>query len=195
MADQNVHENILSCIGQTPLVRLNRVTDGIRTQVWAKCEFMNPGSSVKDRIGMAIVEDAERQGTIRPGGTLVEATSGNTGVGLALAATIKGYRCVFTIPDKMSMEKVKLLKAFGAEVIVTPHRRARAPGELRQRREADREADAQLLPRQPVLQPGQPQRALRVDGSGALGADGRQDRRDRRRPGERAARSAASAST
>lgn len=120
MPGKNVHESILDCIGDTPLVRLHKVVDGCRTPVWAKCEFMNPGSSVKDRIGLAIIEDAERAGKIRPGGTIVEATSGNTGIGLAIAASIKGYRTVFTIPDKMSMEKVRLLKAFGAQVIVTP---------------------------------------------------------------------------
>jgi cystathionine beta-synthase len=112
--------SILECIGNTPLVRLNSVTAGLRTPVYAKCEFMNPGSSVKDRIGLAIIEDAERSGKLKPGGTIVEGTSGNTGVGLAIAAAIRGYRCIFTIPDKMSIEKVKLLKAFGAEVLVTP---------------------------------------------------------------------------
>ena len=120
MTSHNVHENILGCVGGTPLVRLNSISKEIRTQVWAKCEFMNPGSSVKDRIGAAIIDDAVAQGNLKPGGTVVEATSGNTGVGLALAATIKGFQCIFTIPDKMSMEKVKLLKAFGAKVIVTP---------------------------------------------------------------------------
>jgi cystathionine beta-synthase len=120
MAAKNVFDNILSCIGNTPMVRLHKIVDGARTPIYAKLEFMNPGSSVKDRIGLAIVEDAERQGLVRPGGTIVEATSGNTGVGLALAAAIRGYRCVFTIPDKMSTEKVRLLKAFGAQVIVTP---------------------------------------------------------------------------
>ncbi len=120
MTSHNVHENILECVGGTPLVRLNAIPSGIRTQVWAKCEFMNPGSSVKDRIGAAIIDDAVAQGDLEPGGTVVEATSGNTGVGLALAATIKGFQCIFTIPDKMSMEKVKLLKAFGAKVVVTP---------------------------------------------------------------------------
>lgn len=120
MTSHNVHENILECVGGTPLVRLNSIPKGIRTQIWAKCEFMNPGSSVKDRIGAAIIDDAVAQGNLNPGGIVVEATSGNTGVGLALAATIKGFQCIFTIPDKMSMEKVKLLKAFGAKVIVTP---------------------------------------------------------------------------
>ncbi|MDB4947646.1 MAG: Pyridoxal-5-phosphate-dependent protein beta subunit [Gemmatimonadetes bacterium] len=114
------YDHVLQAIGWTPLIRLNAVTKGIRTPVYGKAEFMNPGGSVKDRIGPAIVEAAERSGELRPGGTIVEGTSGNTGVGLALAAAIKGYRCVFTIPDKMSQEKVRLLKAFGAEVIVTP---------------------------------------------------------------------------
>ncbi|HEX2092230.1 MAG TPA: pyridoxal-phosphate dependent enzyme [Longimicrobiaceae bacterium] len=117
---QKPYQNILQTIGWTPLIRLNRVAAGIRTPVYGKAEFMNPGGSVKDRIGSAIIEAAEREGCLRPGGTVVEGTSGNTGVGLALAAAIKGYRCIFTIPDKMSQEKVRLLKAFGAEVIVTP---------------------------------------------------------------------------
>jgi len=101
-------------------VRLNVVTDGARTPVFAKCEFMGPGGSVKDRIGLAMIEAAEQAGTLRPGGTIVEATSGNTGLALAMAAALKGYRCVFTMPDKMSTEKVKLLRAFGAQVIITP---------------------------------------------------------------------------
>jgi cystathionine beta-synthase len=113
-------DDILACIGNTPLVRINRSAEGVRTPVYGKCEFMNPGGSVKDRIGIAIIEEAERDGRLKPGGVIVEGTSGNTGIGLALSAGIKGYRCIFTIPDKMSIEKVKLLKAFGAEVIVTP---------------------------------------------------------------------------
>jgi cystathionine beta-synthase len=114
------YASVLDVVGWTPLIRINRVTRGIRTPVFGKAEFMNPGGSVKDRIGPAIIDAAERDGTLRPGGTIVEGTSGNTGVGLALAASQKGYRCIFTIPDKMSQEKVRLLKAFGAEVIVTP---------------------------------------------------------------------------
>lgn len=112
--------NVLGLIGWTPLVRLHRVCAGIRTPIYGKAEFMNPGGSLKDRIGPAIVEAAERAGRLKPGGIIVEGTSGNTGIGLCLAAAIKGYRCIFTIPDKMSQEKVRLLKAFGAEVIVTP---------------------------------------------------------------------------
>jgi cystathionine beta-synthase len=112
--------NVLETVGWTPLIRLNRVTDGARTPVYAKAEFFNPGGSVKDRIGLAMIEQAEREGRLKRGGTVVEGTSGNTGVGLAIAAAIKGYRCIFTMPDKMSQEKVRLLKAFGADVIVTP---------------------------------------------------------------------------
>ena len=114
------YANILETIGWTPLVRLNRVTQGIRTPVYAKAEFFNPGGSVKDRIGLAMIEAAEREGRLKPGGLIVEATSGNTGVGLALAAAVKGYRCIFTMPDKMSQEKARLLRALGAEVIITP---------------------------------------------------------------------------
>jgi cystathionine beta-synthase len=114
------YDSVLDTIGWTPLIRLNRVTDGARTPVMAKAEFFNPGGSVKDRIGLAMIEAAEREGRLRPGGVVVEGTSGNTGVGLAIAAALKGYRCIFTMPDKMSQEKVRLLKAFGAEVIVTP---------------------------------------------------------------------------
>ena len=114
------YENVLGTVGWTPLIRLHRVTRGIRTPVYGKAEFMNPGGSVKDRIGHAIIDAAEKAGDLKPGGTIVEGTSGNTGVALALAASIKGYRCIFTIPDKMSQEKIRLLKAFGAEVIVTP---------------------------------------------------------------------------
>ncbi len=115
-----IYQNILGAIGNTPLVRLNKVTRGIQATVLAKCEFMNPGGSVKDRIGLAMVEAAEREGKLTPGGTIIEATSGNTGVGLAIAAAIKGYKCIFVLPDKMSEEKIRLLRAFGARVIVTP---------------------------------------------------------------------------
>src|SRR5512135_3529494 len=114
------HENILGSIGNTPLVRLSRVTRGMRGLILAKVESFNPGGSVKDRIGVTIIAEAERQGQLRPGGTIVESTSGNTGMGLALVAAVKGYRTVFTLPDKMSSEKIRLLRAFGAEVIVTP---------------------------------------------------------------------------
>src|ERR1700733_7414868 len=118
--DLRVYDSVLETMGWTPLIRLMRVTRGVTTPVWVKAEIYNPGGSVKDRIGMPIIEKAERDGSLKPGGTIVEGTSGNTGVGLAMAAALKGYRCIFTMPDKMSQEKVRLLKAFGAEVIITP---------------------------------------------------------------------------
>ncbi|HXG43456.1 MAG TPA: pyridoxal-phosphate dependent enzyme [Gemmatimonadales bacterium] len=114
------YDSVLETIGWTPLIRLARVGRGIRTPVYGKAEYANPGGSVKDRIGLRIIEDAERRGELKPGGVIVEGTSGNTGVGLALAAALKGYRCIFTMPDKMSQEKVRLLKAYGAEVVITP---------------------------------------------------------------------------
>jgi len=114
------YDTVLDTIGWTPLIRLGRVGAGVRTPVFGKAEYANPGGSVKDRIGLAIIEDAERRGELKPGGTVVEGTSGNTGVGLAVAAALKGYRCIFTMPDKMSQEKVRLLKAYGAEVVITP---------------------------------------------------------------------------
>ncbi|HLL71586.1 MAG TPA: pyridoxal-phosphate dependent enzyme [Pyrinomonadaceae bacterium] len=113
-------ENILGLIGNTPLVRLNRLTQGIKATVLAKMENLNPGYSVKDRIGISMIEAAEREGKLKPGGTIVEATSGNTGIGLALAAAVKGYRCTFVMTDKASVEKVRYLKALGADVVVVP---------------------------------------------------------------------------
>ena len=114
------YESVLDTIGWTPLIRLSRIGRGVATPIYGKAEYANPGGSVKDRIGLAIIEGAERSGELRPGGVIVEGTSGNTGVGLAMAAAIKGYRCIFTMPDKMSQEKVRLLKAYGAEVMITP---------------------------------------------------------------------------
>jgi len=118
--DLRTYDSVLETIGWTPLIRLTRVTHGMATPVWVKAETYNPGGSVKDRIGIPIIERAEREGALKPGGTIVEGTSGNTGVALAIAAALKGYKCIFTMPDKMSQEKVRLLKAFGAEVIITP---------------------------------------------------------------------------
>src|ERR1043166_7172965 len=115
-----MQETILQSVGHTPLVRLRRVTEGLKAPVYVKVESMNPGGSVKDRVGMSMVADAERRGWLRPGGTIIEATAGNTGAGLALVAAVKGYRCIFVMPDKMSAEKIRLLKAYGAEVVITP---------------------------------------------------------------------------
>jgi cystathionine beta-synthase len=107
-------ESILDLVGNTPLVRLSKVTEGLRPLILAKLEQLNPGGSVKDRIGLSMLEDAERRGLLRPGGTVVEPTSGNTGHGLAMAAAIKGYKMIFVMPDKMSAEKISLLRAYGA---------------------------------------------------------------------------------
>src|SRR6185436_19503163 len=115
-----VKNSILETIGHTPLVRLNRVTSDVPSPVYAKLEYFNPGGSIKDRVGTHIVDKAEKAGKIKPGGTIVEATSGNTGVGLAIAAAVKGYKCIFVMPDKMSEEKIRLLRAFGARVVITP---------------------------------------------------------------------------
>jgi len=114
------HENVLGLIGNTPLVRLNRLAKGVKAKVLAKMENLNPGYSVKDRIGIAMIEAAEREGLLKPGGTVVEATSGNTGIGLALAASVKGYKCIFVMTDKASVEKSRYLKALGADVVITP---------------------------------------------------------------------------
>jgi cystathionine beta-synthase len=114
------YPTVLDLIGGTPLVRLQRITRGVRPLVLAKLDFLNPGGSVKDRIGLRMIEEAERTGALRPGGTIVEPTSGNTGVGLAIAAALKGYRSIFVMPDKVAQEKIRLLRAYGAEVVVCP---------------------------------------------------------------------------
>jgi cystathionine beta-synthase len=113
-------ENILGLIGNTPLVKLNRLARNVKAQVYAKMENLNPGYSVKDRIGVAMIEAAEREGILKPGGTVIEATSGNTGIGLAIAAAVKGYKCIFVMTDKASVEKSRYLKALGADVVITP---------------------------------------------------------------------------
>lgn len=118
--EPEIFPTIIDALGDTPLVRLNSITRGIRTPVVAKLEMLNPGGSVKDRIGIRMIEEAERKGWLKRGGTIVEPTSGNTGVGLAMAAAVKGYHCVFVMPDKVAPEKVALLRAYGAEVVTTP---------------------------------------------------------------------------
>src|SRR6201991_2233301 len=115
-----IKDSILDTVGETPLVRLSRIAHGLTPQVVAKVEYFNPGGSIKDRVSMRMVEAAERDGRLRPGGTIIEPTSGNTGTGLAIAARLKGYRVIAVMPDKMSREKIDLLRAYGAEVVVTP---------------------------------------------------------------------------
>ena len=115
-----VLDSFLDAMGNTPLVRLRAVARGVKPTILAKLEMLNPGSSVKDRIGLRMIEAAEREGLLKPGGTIVEPTSGNTGHGLAIAAAVRGYRCIFVMPDKMSQEKISLLRAYGAEVVICP---------------------------------------------------------------------------
>jgi len=117
---KKIANNVLEAIGNTPIVRLNKVTKGLKTEIFAKLEFTNPGGSIKDRIAPFIIEDAERRGILKPGGTIVEATSGNTGMGLAMAAIIKGYKCVSVLSDKQSADKMNSLRAMGVEVVVCP---------------------------------------------------------------------------
>ncbi|ARE79087.1 cystathionine beta-synthase [Streptomyces sp. NPDC059558] len=114
------HDSMISLVGNTPLVKLNRVTDGLQATVLAKVEYFNPGGSVKDRIAVRMIEAAEQSGALKPGGTIVEPTSGNTGVGLAIVAQQKGYKCIFVCPDKVSMDKINVMRAYGAEVVVCP---------------------------------------------------------------------------
>src|SRR5262247_3028294 len=115
------YENVLEAIGRTPLIRLNRLAAGLKPAIYVKADYLNPGGSVKDRIGVTMIAEAERRGWLKPGGTIIEGTSGNTGMGLALVAAIRGYKLIFTITDKQSREKINLLKALGAEVIVCPN--------------------------------------------------------------------------
>jgi cystathionine beta-synthase len=114
------YPTVLDLVGETPIVRLDRIGRDVEPTLLAKLEYLNPGGSLKDRIGLAMIEAAERDGKLKPGGTIVEPTSGNTGVGLAIAAALKGYRCIFVMPDKMSQEKISMLRAYGAEVVITP---------------------------------------------------------------------------
>src|SRR5687768_5640602 len=116
----DIKDSILDAIGDTPLVRLSRLSNGLRPQLVAKVEALNPGGSIKDRAALALIEAAERDGKLKPGGTIIEPTSGNTGAGLAIAAALKGYRVIAVMPDKMAKEKIDLLRAYGAEVVVAP---------------------------------------------------------------------------
>src|SRR5688572_29267489 len=119
-APETIFDSICDAVGSTPMVRLSRIGRGLPCELLGKCEFLNPGGSVKDRIGVRMLRDAEKQGRIKPGDTLIEPTSGNTGIGLALAAAVGGYRLIITMPEKMSREKQVVLEALGAEIIRTP---------------------------------------------------------------------------
>ena len=174
------YPTLLDLVGSTPIVRL--VSFGAETgaTLLAKLEFMNPGGSNKDRIGLAMIEAAERDGRLRPGGTIVEPTSGNTGVGLAIAAAHKGYRCIFVMPDKMSQEKISTLRAYGAEVVITPTAVEHdSPESYYSVSRPPRGGDPRRLQARPVLEPGEPRGALPDDRPRALGADRWRGGRDR----------------
>ena len=174
------YPTVLDLIGSTPIVTLPSISRDVPGTILAKLEYLNPGGSVKDRIGLAMIEAAERDGRLRPGGTIVEPTSGNTGVGLAIAAAIKGYRCIFVMPDKMSQEKIATLRAYGAEVVITPDGgRARLARVVLLRLVAARRGDPGRLQARPVLEHGEPGGALPRHGARDLGADRRRDRRAR----------------
>ena len=178
----DIKDSILDAIGATPLVRLSRLGAGLTPQIVAKVESLNPGGSIKDRVAVALIEAAERDGKLKPGGTIVEPTSGNTGTGLAIAARLKGYRVIAVMPDKMSKEKIDLLRAYGAEVVVAP---TAVPPESPESyyRVADRLAagDPRRLPAQPVPQPRQPAGALPLHRPRAVGAERRAHHAPRRR--------------
>ncbi len=177
----SLSESVLDAIGNTPLVRLKRVTLGLKPKIYAKLEFMNPGGSVKDRIAAYLVADAERRHLLKKGGTIIEPTSGNTGIGLAMLAAVRGYKAVFTMPDKVSEEKRALLRAYGAKVVIAPTDLApELAGALRQRGEEAREGDPRLLHAEPVPEQGQPEGALRHDRPGDMAPDERQSGRARR---------------
>ena len=190
-AAPDIRDSILDTIGHTPMVRLSRIGAGLRCQLIAKLEVFNPGGSIKDRVAVAMIEAAEREGKLKPGGTIVEPTSGNTGTGLAIAARLKGYRVMAVMPDKMSREKIDLLRAYGAEVVVAP---TDVPPDSP--RSYYRVADRLTAEIPGAFQPNQyandanPQAHYDTHRSRALGADGRADhapgrRRRNRRHGHR----------
>lgn len=120
MLNKSVAENVLDLIGNTPMVKLNKIVDKDMAEIYAKLEYFNPGGSVKDRICLSMIEDAEKKGKLKPGATIVEPTSGNTGIGLAMVCAVKGYKCILTLPESMSLERIFILKSYGAEVVLTP---------------------------------------------------------------------------
>ena len=166
LSGTKICNTILDAIGNTPLVRINAITRGvIDAEVLAKLETFNPGNSIKDRMAVKMIEDAERAGLLKPGGTIIEGTSGNTGMGLAIAAVVKGYKCVFTTTDKQSKEKIDALEAFGAEVIVCPTNvDPEDPRSVLLGLVQARPRDSQLVEGESVRQPVQHSRALRADG-------------------------------
>ena len=170
------HDSVLGLVGNTPLIKLRRLNKGLKPTILAKMENLNPGFSVKDRIGISMIEAAEREGKLKPGGTIVEATSGNTGIGLAIAAAVKGYKCIFVMTDKASVEKSRYLKALGADVVITPV--SAKPGTpdhyVSTARRIAAETPNSFYPDQ-YSHPANPEAHYRTTGPGTLATDGRQD--------------------
>ena len=174
-----IYDNVSELVGRTPLVRLNRLTEGLDAQVVAKLEFYNPANSVKDRIGVAIIDAAEQSGELQPGGTIVEATSGNTGIALAMVGAARGYKVILTMPDTMSTERRVMLRAFGAEIVLTPGAEGMAGAVARA--EADHRRHRERGRRRPVRQPRQPGDPREDHCRGGLGRHRRRGRHLRRR--------------
>ena len=191
-----IKDSILDTVGETPLVRLSRIGAGCAPQIVAKVEYFNPGGSIKDRVAIRMVEAAERDGRLRPGGTIIEPTSGNTGTGLAIAARLKGYRVIAVMPDKMSREKIDLLRAYGAEVVVTPTD-VSPDSPQAYYRVADRlteEIPGAFQPNQ-YANPANPETHYADDRAGAVAPVGRADHAPRRAASAPAARSPARRAT
>jgi cystathionine beta-synthase len=165
------YPSVLELVGNTPIVRLDSIGADVAPRLLAKLEYVNPGGSVKDRIGLAMIEKAEREGKLKPGGTIVEPTSGNTGVGLAIAAAHKGYRCIFVMPDKMSQEKISMLRAYGAEVVICPT--AVEPDSPESYYSVSDRGDPRRIQARPVLEHVEPRGALPAHGPRDLGTDRR----------------------
>ena len=174
-----IYKNILETIGKTPLVQLNKLTQGANATVVAKLEARNPGGSVKDRICISMVEEAEKQGIIKPGATLIEPTSGNTGIGLAMVAAVKGYKLILTMPETMSIERRNLLKAYGAQLVLTPDLKAWAE-QSKKLKNSSQTTPNSFMPQQ-FKNLSQPQSTQRNHGTRNLGRHRRQSRHRSRR--------------
>ena len=170
-----IYENVSELVGRTPLVRLNRLTEGLGAQVVVKLEFYNPANSVKDRIGVAIIDAAEQSGELKPGGTIVEATSGNTGIALAMIGAARGYKVILTMPETMSTERRVMLRAYGAEIVLTPGSEGMA-GAVAKAKQLIAETENAVVG-QSVRQPGQPGDPREDDRRGGLGRHRREGRR------------------
>ena len=174
MLSRNVVENVLELIGSTPMVKLNKIVEKDMAEIYAKLELFNPGGSVKDRIALSMIEDAEKKGKLKPGATVVEPTSGNTGIGLAMVCAVKGYKCILTMPESMSLERIYILKSYGAEVILTPAVEGMA-GAIKKAEEIIKKSKNSFMPQQ-FKNPANPEIHRRTTAQEILAAtDGKLD--------------------